>query len=130
VPGFSDAQDDEDEEEDSDQAAINEDEEIEEDSGEDVGSEDRAEEAMDQFERDVQSAMVFFREQRAEGNKKFAEAFMSSVEPSISTFVKEVTACKNQRTMSRTWDRKWRHRATRYYKHYDDKSWRTEGRND
>ncbi|OXV06127.1 hypothetical protein Egran_06105 [Elaphomyces granulatus] len=112
---FGDVQDDEDkgesdqttmsedeDEEDSDPTTMNEDEDIEDDSGEHAN--DRAEEAMDQFERDVQSAMVFFCEQRANGNKRFAEAFMSSVGPSISTFVKEVTAYRNQCTMSRTWE--------------------------
>ena len=78
-----------------------------------VDLEEDVKEDFDGFAADVQSAIDMAREQRAKGNSKFVQKFITAY-ASIRTLVQEVKSLRNQRTMRRTWAA-WKHPATMYY---------------
>jgi hypothetical protein len=96
--------------EDIDPVAVGEDEVViteEEEEEEDVDADGN------RFASDLQLAVDIFREQQAKGNEKFVRKFMTMY-GSIQTFVEEVKALENRRTMRRTWDA-WKNSLTMYY---------------
>ena len=58
-------------------------------------------------------ALEVFREQQAKGNERFIKKFMGMY-ASLETFVEEVNALENRRTMRRTWDT-WEDPLTMYH---------------
>jgi hypothetical protein len=92
-------------EEDIDPAAISEDLLVDLDED--------CEENLSRFESDLQRALDIFRDQRAKGNSKFLDSFMSTC-VKTQNLVQEITARENQQTMPRTWGA-WKYMATMYY---------------
>jgi hypothetical protein len=78
-----------------------------------VDLEEDIEEDFDRIAADVQSAIDMAREQRAKGNGKFVQKFITAY-VSIRTLVQEVKSLRNQRTMRQTWAA-WKYPATMYY---------------
>jgi hypothetical protein len=92
-------------EEDIDPAAISEDQLLDLD--------DDFEDHLSRFESDLQRALDIFRDQRAKGNSKFLDSFMSTC-AKTQDLVQEITARQNQQTMPRTWGA-WKYIATIYH---------------
>ena len=98
-----------------DSAAADEDHLVDPDEDPDEDADDALEEDLNAFESDLLQGLDILRDQRAKGNRRFLEKYMSTARPFLKQ-VREIVARNNQHTMHQTWGQLTKCPATIHYR--------------